>query len=374
MNYKASKSICATHINFLFTICSLCLLSSAHGQLKTDYSAINRKVDTFVIKEMKEKHVPGMSVAVMKGGKIIYLKAFGYSNLEHKVPVKVNTVFSIMSISKSFTAIAVMMLVERGKISLDDAIHQHLAGLPDAWNGATIRQLLNHTSGIPSFASQDKIYCPLGKQFKEYVRGDAWKEVGCLPLLFPSGEQSSYGDTGFYLLGMLIEKIASVKYEDFVQENIFLPLKMTNSRLISYTDIIPNRAEGYNLTNGKYFLASRFELDEFSNAGIVSTAIDMSQMHFAFTSEKLLKKSTWNLMWAKTVLKNDSTTNFGFGFGSTPFQGKKRIGNYGGGGLGFAAGLNYYPEEDLTVVVLSNANQLGGNIGTLSNTIVSFYF
>ena len=374
MNYKVLKSIFATHINFLFTICSLCLLSSAHGQLKTDYSAINRKVDAFVIKEMKEKHIPGLSVAVMKGGKLIYSKAFGYSNLEHKVPVKVNTVFSIMSITKSFTAIAVMMLVERGKISLDDSIHQHLAGLPDTWKGVTIRHLLNHTSGIPGFASQDKIMCPLGKQFREYVRGDAWKEVGCLPLLFPSGEQWSYGDTGFYLLGMLIEKIAGLKYEDFVHDNIFLPLKMTNSRLISYTDLIPNRAEGYALTNGKYSLAPRSELDEFSNAGIVSTAIDMSQMHFAFTSEKLLKKSTWTLMRAKTFLKNDSTTNYGFGLGSTPFQGKKRIGHYGGGGLGFASGLNYFPEEDITVAVLSNVSHLEKSIGTLSNTIASFYF
>lgn len=374
MNYKASKSIFTRHINFLFIICILCLLSSARGKLKTGNSAINRKVDAFIIKEMKEKHIPGLSVAVMKSGKLIYSKAFGYSNLEHDVPAKLNTVFPIASLSKSFTAIATMMLVERGKISLDDSIHQHLAGLPDAWKGVTIRHLLNHTSGIPSFSSQDKIMCPLGKQFREYERGDAWKEVGCLPLLFTPGEQWLYGDTGYYLLGMLIEKIAEVKYEVFVQNNIFLPLKMNNSRLISYTELIPDRAEGYAFSDGKYYLAPRFEIDEFSNGGIVSTAIDMSQMHYAFTSEKLLKKSTWSLMWAKTVLKNDSTANYGFGFGSTPFQGKNRIGHNGGGGLGFAAGLTHFPEEDLTVVVLSNVNQLEGNIGTFSNTIASYYF
>jgi D-alanyl-D-alanine carboxypeptidase len=195
-----------------------------------------------------------------------------------------------------------------------------------------------------------------------------------LPLLFTPGEQWLYGDTGYYLLGMLIEKIADVKYEVFVQNNIFLPLKMNNSRLISYTELIPDRAEGYAFSDGKYYPAPRFELDEFSNGGIVSTAIDMIQIHFAFTSEKLLKKSTWSLMWAKTVLKNDSTTNYGFGFGSTPFQGKKRIGHYGGGGLGFASGLTHFPEEELTVVVLSNVNQVEGNIGTLSNTIASYYF
>jgi CubicO group peptidase (beta-lactamase class C family) len=321
---------------------------------------------------MMTHHIPGLSIAVMQDGKLIYLKAFGFSNLEHKVPAKPNTAFAIASISKSFTAIAVMQLVERGKLSLNDVIDQHLIGLPAAWKGISIRQLLNHTSGIPSFVSQAKIECAVGKQVIEYVRGDAWKEVGCLPMLFEPGTQWSYGDTGYYLLGMLIEKITCGKYEEFMQNNIFLPLGMHNSRIMSYTELTPNRADGYAFRNGRYYLAKRWEIDEFSSSGIISTAEDMIQMHLAFTSEKLLKKKTWQQMWEKTVLKNDSTVNYGLGLGLTPFQGRPRIGHYGGGGLGFASGLTHFPKENLTVVVLSNTDN--EDIGTLVNTIASFYF
>lgn len=360
------------NINFFFTVCSLFLLTYAHTQVKTNHTSINKKVDTFISKEMKEKHIPGLSVAVMKNGQLIFSEDFGYSNLEHKVPVKQNTAFAIASITKSFTAIAVMMLVERGKISLDDAIDKHLHGLPDAWKGITIKQLLNHTSGIPSFVTQEKIHCSVGKQVFEYERGDAWKEVACLPLLFIPGEKWSYGDTGYYLLGMLIEKLSGERYETFMQENIFLPLGMLDSRIMSYIELTPHRADGYIYRNGKYYLAKRWEIDEFSGSGIISTARDMIQMHVAFTSEKLLKKQTWNLMWSKTVLNNDSTVNYGLGFGLTPFQGRKRLGHYGGGGLGFSSGLTHFTNENLTVVVLSNTNN--EDIGTLVNTIASFYF
>ena len=211
----------------------------------------------------------------------------------------------------------------------------------------------------------------MGKCEYEYQRGDMIKEVACLPLDFQPGDSSSYSDTGPYLLGVLLDKISGTTYEDFVKHRIFDPLQMHQSRLLSFIDLIPNRADGYGFRNGRHYLAKRLDID-FANAGIVSTAPDMIQLHHAFTSEKLLKKSTWKIMWTNARLNNGDTTNFGLGFGLTPFRGKRRIGHYGGGGLGFATGISHFLDENLTVVVLTNTDN--EEIGTLVNTIASFYF
>jgi len=333
----------------------------------------NRKVqvDSFIHQQMRDKHIAALSLAVMRDNKSLYTKSYGYSNLEHQLPATNETVYQIMSITKSFTGIAIMMLVEEGKISLEDPIGKYFLDLPQAWSPITIRQLLTHTSGISSPADYKKIPCDVGKCENEYERGDLIKEVACLPLLFAPGDSTSYSDTGPYMLGMLIDKISSTSYEDFVKQRIFDPLQMHHSRLVSFVDLIPNRADGYAFRNGRHYLAKRLDI-EFANAGIVSTALDMIQLHHAFRSEKLLKKSTWKLMWTNARLNNGNTTNFGLGFGLTPFQGKRRIGHYGGGGLGFAGGISYFLDQNLTVVVLTNTDN--PDIGTLVNTVASFYF
>ena len=356
----------------LFLIAYFCCFSFANAQLKKSYKPLHAKVDAYIRQQMKERNVPGLSVAVMKDDKLVFSKAYGYSNLEHKVPVKENTVFCIMSVTKSFTGIAIMMLAEERKLSLDDSIGKYFSDLPQAWKPATIRQLLTHTSGISSPSDFKEIPCVVGKDVRDYKRGDFVKEVACLPLMFSPGDSSSYGDTGPYLLGMLIEKISGSLYEDFVKQRIFDPMQMHHSRLVSYKDLIQNRADGYAFRDGKHYLAPRFELDEFANAGIMSTALDMIQLHHAFRSEKLLKKDTWQLMWTNARLNNGKQTNFGLGFGLSPFQGKRRIGHYGGGGLGFASGLTHFPDENLTVVLLTNVDN--ENIGLFVNTIASFYF
>jgi CubicO group peptidase (beta-lactamase class C family) len=321
---------------------------------------------------MKERNIPGLSVAVMKDDKLVFSKAYGYSNLEHKAPVIEKTIFHIASITKSFTGIATMMLVEEGKLSLDDSIGKYISDLPASWNPITIRQLLTHTSGISSFSAFKEIPCSVGKDVRDYRRGDLLKEVTCLPLMFSPGDSTSYGDTNFYLLGLLIEKITGIRYEDFVHQRIFTLLNMHHSRQLTYTELIQNRADGYAFKNAKHYPAPRIDVDEFGNGGIISTALDMIQLHYAFRSEKLLKKNTWKLMWTNAILNNGTVTNFGLGFGLTPFQRKRRIGHYGGGGLGFASGLTHFPEENLTVVLLSNVDQ--ENIGGFVNTIASFYF
>lgn len=345
-----------------------CFLIPAFGQNQND------KVDTYIREKMKSRNIPGLSLAIMRDGKIVYSKAFGMANLELSIPATEKTVYHLASITKTFTAMATMMLVEEGKISLEDTISKHLSDLPGAWRPITIRHLLNHTSGISSFASHKKIPCPVGKNERDYTRADALKEVSCLPLDFAPGERWSYGDTGYHLLGMLIEKVSGMNYEQFLRERIFAPLEMRNTRLDNYAELIPNRADGYSFQGGKFRNARLLPLLEFANAGLVSTVLDMAKFAAALGTEKLLKRSTLDKMWTNARLNNgEIVASYGLGFGLTPFRGRKRAGHSGGGG-GFTTSFTRFIDEKVTVIILSNSDQEGFLISDMANEIASFYF
>jgi D-alanyl-D-alanine carboxypeptidase len=357
-------------LSVLFLISNVLLGQS--NSYKTDG---NIKIDSFIVTTMETEHIPGLSVAVVKDNKLLLSKGYGLSNLEHHINASEKTMYGIASISKTFTAIAVLILVEEKRISLNDTIGKFFPNIPDLWKSITIKQLLNHTSGISSFSKYSKIPCKVGKDVRDYERGDAWKEVACLPLEFKPGTGWLYGDTGYYLLGLLIETITQQKYEDFLKERIWTPLEMYTTRLISYHELIPSRADGYAFVNNTYVLAPRFEIDEFSNGGIVSNVTEMSKLHLAFTTEKILKKTTWEQMWSATILNDKKVIqHYGLGFGLSPFEGRKRIGHNGGGGLGFSTSLAHFPHESLTVILLTNVNLPEGRSGALANKIASFYF
>lgn len=264
------------------------------------------------------------------------------------------------------------MLVEENKISLEDSISKHLSGLPAAWNPVTIRQLLNHTSGIRSFAAVEGPKCKVEKEMYDTAE-DFLKEVACLPLEFPSGDRWVYGDTGYLLLGILIEKVSGKTYEKFLRERIFAPLGMNDTRLATYIELIPNRADGYSWQNGSFRHTPRLSVFENSNAGLVSTVLDMAKLDVALTSEKLLKRATLEQMMTNAKLNSgEIVPSYGLGVGLTPFRGCRRVGHTGGG-LGFATALTHFINEKVTVVVLTNANQPGG-VGEIANEIASFYF
>lgn len=357
---------------YLLAFCCLLLILSGSATAQTD---ANARTEAFIQSAMRSEHIPGLAVAVMKGSKVMLVKGYGYANLELQAKTSTKTMFGIASVTKSFTAIAIMMLVEEKKVSLNEPIGTYLPDLPTNWKPVTVRQLLNHTSGISSFSKHEKIPCPVGKDVREYVRGDAWKEVACLPLDFKPGEGWAYGDTNYYLLGLIIEKVSKKRYEEFMKARVYSALGMPTTRLMSYKDLIPGRADGYDFNTKGYTLAPRFEVDEFSNGGIVSNVEEMIRLHVAFTSERLLKKATWNEMWTPTVLNNGKNIpQYGLGFGLTPYEGRKRIGHNGGGGLGFSTASSHFPDESLTVVLLTNVNLPEGRSGAMANTIASFYF
>jgi CubicO group peptidase (beta-lactamase class C family) len=362
-----------------------CMLTIASAQQNTTIKkkhntpvspSETKKVDAYIRKQMSENHIPGMSIAVVRDGKVILAKGYGISNLELSTPVTENTAFAIYSITKTFTAIATMMLVEEGKVSLEDAITKHVADLPSAWNVITIRHLLTHTSGLPDLCEASPDPCETSI---DYTQDQLIKMVANLPLKFAVGEKWEYSNTGYFLLGMVIEKVSGKSYEQFLQERIFSPLSMKNSRFENYTEVIPNRADGYTWKNGRYYNAFRVSPTLlFSVAGIVSTVLDLAKYDAALYTEKLLKKSTLEQMFTKGELNNGQTVDHGLGFGMSPFRGHRRVG-HSGGHTGFATTITRLIDDEITVIILSNADSKGhtGNrvlINDIANEIASFYF
>lgn len=368
------------HISFLvrltfLLVCLAAVMTPAQTKSTVESDASTAKVDAYVHEKMKAHNIPGLSLAIARDGKLILAKGYGMANLELSVPATEKTVYHLASTTKTLTAMATMLLVEEGKISLEEPISKYFSDLPEAWRGVKIRHLLNHTSGIKSFSNNDKIPCQVGKSESEYERADVLKEVACLPLEFSPGERWSYGDTGYHLLGMLIEKVSGKNYEHFLSERIFKPLEMRDTRLNSYRQLITNRADGYSHSDGKIRNAVLLPLFEFANAGLVSTVLDMAKLNIAFTSEKLLRRTTLVQMMTNAKLNSgEIVPSYGLGVGITPFRGRKRIGHNGGGGFGFATSLTHFISEKVTVVVLANTDLPTGSVGEMANEIAAFYF
>lgn len=343
----------------------------AFGQNQT------KKIDAFINEKMGANHIPGLSLAVVRDGKVIFAKGYGMSNLELSVPANEKSVFPIYSITKTFTAVAVMMLVEEGKISLEDSILKHLNGLPEKWNRVTVRHLLTHTSGITDLCEAPASPC---LQSRDFTQAEIVKFSADLPPEFEPGERWEYGNTGFFLLGMLIEKVSDKSYEQFLQMRIFTPLEMRDTRLENHHELVPNRADGYTWQNGKFRNALRVSPTlSFSFGGLVSTVLDLAKYDAALYTEKLLKKKTLDEMFTKSALNNGQSVEQGLGFGLSPYNGHRRIG-HSGGHTGFAATISRLIDDKITVIVLSNADSKGYQkpesflMNEIANEIASFYF
>ncbi len=321
---------------------------------------------------MKSKNIPGLSLAVVREGKIVLAKGYGMANLELSTPANEKTCFLLYSITKSFTAMATMMLVEEGKISLEDPISKYLKDLPAIWNRVTIRQLLNHTSGIKNWG---ELPFKPGDTTRDYTQAEIIKMVAAFPLDFPPGERWAYNETGYSLLGMLIEKVSGKTYEQFLRERIFAPLGMRDTRLDNSAEIIPNRADGYTWHNNGFRNAERPNPTlSFSIGGLISTVLDLAKWDAALYTEKLLKKSTLEQMWTYTKLNNGQiVSDYGLGFNLTPFRGHKRVG-HSGGHTGFATTITRFVDDKVTVIVLTNADQEGSSISEIAKEIASYYF
>jgi CubicO group peptidase (beta-lactamase class C family) len=266
--------------------------------------ADSNKIDEFVLGEMKKQEIPGISMAVVHRGTIIYGKCFGLANLEHSITVTPQSPFKIASLTKPITAIAVMQLAEKGEILLDKSLNYYLDYLPKEWREITIRQLLSHTSGLSDyFQSPDWSWrnsWRLDLSHDEVIRMCAKS-----PILYNPGERMQYCNMGYYLLGMLIEEVSKMSYEEYLHEHIFKALRMSNSRLDNAQAIIPGRVSGYTLYKGELRNAE-FTGDTwaYSEGGIITTTEDLAKLDSSLYSEGLIGAHSIQQMWAPTKLGN----------------------------------------------------------------------
>jgi len=307
------------------------------------------KIDDFVRASMRQQKIPGLALAVMRDGKIIKAQGYGLANIELNVPVNPETIFQSGSMGKQFTATGVMMLVEEGKVNLDDKITKYFEGAPPGWNAITVRHLLTHTSGIKDYTGEDFEYR------KDYTEDELLKKVETFPPDFAPGDKWSYSNSGYMLLGILIRKATGKFYGDFLQERIFRPLGMTTTRIISETDIIPHRAAGYRLVKGELKNQEWVSpsLNTTADGALYFTVLDLAKWDAALYTEELLKRSSFDRMWTAVKLNNATTYPYGFGWGVSDIRGH-RIVEHGGAWQGFTTGISRYVDDKLTVVALAN--------------------
>ncbi|HYK90462.1 MAG TPA: serine hydrolase [Acidobacteriota bacterium] len=287
------------------------------------------------------------SVLVARDGKVLFSKGYGSANLEWDVPNSPATKFRLGSVTKQFTAACILLLEERGKLKVEDPVKKYMPDAPAAWDKVTIFHLLTHTSGIPSFTGFPDYHSTEATAATPEQLVARFRDK---PLEFQPGEKWNYSNSGYVLLGYLIEKITQQSYRQFVQENIFNPLGMKDSGYDSNSEIILHRASGY--TPGPNGITNAGYIDmtiPLSAGALYSTTEDLLRWEQGLMGGKLLSAASLQKM--TTPFKND----YAFGLGVHQSSGHKLI-DHGGGIEGFNTLLAYYPEDKLTVVVLANLN------------------
>jgi D-alanyl-D-alanine carboxypeptidase len=311
------------------------------------------KIDEYVKAEMQRQHIPGTSIAVIKDGKIIKAEGYGLANVELNVPATPETVYKIGSVSKQLIAAGVLLLIEDGKVSLDDKISKFLEGTPETWKEINVRHLLTHTSGIVREA-------PGFDPFKVQNDADVIKTAYPLPLRFAPGEKYEYCNVGYFSLAEIIRKVTGKPWGDYLNERLFAPLGMASTRTTTTTDLVQNRANGYVWKNGKLENASTYFALRPSGA-FLSSVLDLAKWDAALYSDRILKQSTREQMWQATKLNNGTISQYGFGWELSSIAGHKRV-NHGGSLPGFRAQFARYVDDKLSVVVLTNGDNADPNL------------
>ena len=309
--------------------------------------------DAYVQGQMEQRHIPGLCLAVVQDGKVVKHRGYGLANVELNVPVTTTTVFEIGSITKQFTAALIMMLVADGKLALDDPVRQHLDNIPEAWHDMKVRHLLTHTSGLRNYTGLD------GFEVRKKLNCEAFiRQLSTEPVEFKPGERFSYCNSGYNLLGYLIEMKSGTSYWTVLRERILMPLGMDQTRSRDTTEIVTNRAAGYELTREKLVNRDSALTDVFAAGAIVSTVSDALKWNASLDNGTLLTKTSLAKMWAPMKLNSGQTYPYGLGFRVEDYQGRQNIG-HSGSTSGFSASLQRFPQDKLAVIVLCNFGEQG---------------
>lgn len=366
----------ANYLRVALILISILVVSQVFAQSRKD------SIDAFIHQQMRERHIPGLQLAILRNGQIDKLSAYGLANVEHTIRTTNQSVFSINSITKAFVGVAIMQLAEQGKLRIDTPIAQYIDSLPTAWQGLTIQQLLTNTSGLPNIIDQYEHVLGGGQEQA------AWTEVKTLPLEFKAGDRFSYNQTGYVILGKIIYQLSGVPFTQFIEDNQFNVVGMNSTRFGDSGDVIPNNAGVYTKlknVNGKWLARDEknplgvgfAEFPTFfrTATGILSTAQDIAHWLIALQSGKLLKKKeSLEALWTPARLPNgqvggfnELTNGYALGWPTVTRDEHPAVAPVGGG----RSALFVYPKDNLSIVVLTNLQ--GSNPEWFIDEIAGYY-
>ena len=329
-------------------------------------------VDDYIREQMNARHLPGVVLVVLRDGKVIKQQSYGLANIELSVPTSNDSVFPLASVTKVFTATAVYLLVQEGKLRLSDKVTQLLPGLPNAWDEITVLNCLSHTSGIPDIFPGSPAAAPAG-WIAAGDPEDALKKAGALPLLYKPGEKSSYNQTEFLLLKLIVEKVSRLSLEGFLSKRIFIPLGLTSARFGDSLDIIPNRValymnfapqadrfhverqpngNGLPSPDGKLWNDINFLYPQYQHGGVGlnMSAADLAAFDVALFHDRVLNRQTRELMWMPFRLNDGRDGEFAGGWDTDVLNSHRMVFHIGAGMVEYAHLL----DPDLTVILFTN--------------------
>lgn len=340
----------------------------------TSIFAQNDGIDVFVKEQMTKRRVPGLQLAIVKDGVLVKTGNYGIANVQDSVPVNDETLFTINSITKAFTGISIMQLVEAGKLDLSAPVSRYLAGLPERWNNVTILQLASHTSGIPDIVDEQEavLISPYGEE-------ESWKQIIEIPNVFAPGAQFSYNQTNYLLLGRIIDSLSGMTFNEFITKEQLVKANMTNTARAGFgatKEVIEHAAGQYQYAKGKlcntFFT---FPRSLQTAAGMSSTATEMANWVIAlqknqfFTNQKSLSTlfTPAKLNNGKTAGFNSLLNGYAVGWPVIVREDHPAAAAVGGG----RSAVFIYPKDNLSIIVLTNL--IGGSPDSFIDEIAGFY-
>lgn len=328
------------------------------------------KIDKLVTDTLARTGVPGASIAVVKDGALVYVKAYGDAKVEPKAPATTQMRYSIGSISKQFTATAILLLQEQGKLSLDDKVAKYIPDLTRA-NEVTIRQLLSHTSGYQDYWPQDYVMRPMLEPISARKLMDTWAKI---PLDFEPGTKWQYSNTNYVIAGVIVEKVAGRPFFQYLQQNIFKPLGMTSVMDVDQDRLTESDPIGYvRYALGPLRVAPKEGKGWLFAAGqLAMTPEDLAKWDISIMERKLLKPASYLALGTETLLRDGLGTNYGLGVTITSTLNRRAL-SHGGGVSGFTSTNIVFPDDRVAVVVLTNQDS-GGASGPIASGIPPLLF
>jgi CubicO group peptidase (beta-lactamase class C family) len=339
------------------------------GSTASSRAALIARIDSLANDFVREVPSPSVAIAVVRGSDTLVMKGYGFADVDAKRPATATTIYRIGSLTKQFTSAGIMRLVERGKVSLDDDLSKYVPSFPLQGHHVTIRHLLTHTSGVHNYTSM-KTWQPTWAidltpdSIVGFVKQEKFD--------FAPGDAYSYSNTGYVLLGMVIEKVSGKPYAQFVEEELFKPLKLTQTSYCPSRPTDPAFAAGYARRDSAFVAAPYLSLTHPHAAGALCSSVsDFVRWQRALAGGKVVSPASYTLMTTPAVLNNGKSTNYGFGL-TAGMVGTHRVVTHSGGINGFTTSGLYFPDDTLNVVVFDNSGEV--NPGNLSSNIARVLF